>query len=223
MGMNIFYEFSCDTLPREKLGSQGPAALSDRELLAVILGSGIKGRNVNTIAGELASRLCTENGSPSLQELRRIPGMGFSKACSISAMLEFGRRKWGNRNTRIKSPGDVFPLIRHLADRKQERFISMSLNGAHEVQAVRVVTVGLVNRTQVHPREVFADPLQDRACAVIVAHNHPSGILLPSGDDDDITWHLVDAANTLGMQLLDHVVFSESGYYSYQEHDKFKE
>lgn len=93
----------------------------------------------------------------------------------------------------------------------------MSLNGASEVIATRVVSVGLVNKVQVHPREVFADPITDRATAVIVAHNHPSGSLVPSQEDVDVTRLLKDAGDTLGIKLIDHIIFSRRGYFSFLE------
>jgi DNA repair protein RadC len=111
----------------------------------------------------------------------------------------------------------VLPLIRHYADRKQEHFICVSLNGANEVIATRVVSVGLVNKTQVHPREVFADSITDRATAVIVAHNHPSGSLEPSREDFEITDRIKSPGEVLGIRLLDHIVFNQKGYYSFCE------
>jgi len=131
-------------------------------------------------------------------------------------MLEFGRRKWAS-GQRIRNPMDIFDLIRHHADRRQERFICLSLNGAHELLAVRLVTIGLVNRTIVHPREVFADPLLDRASAIAVAHNHPSGNLNPSAEDSDITRRLKAAADILGINFLDHVIFSETCFFSFRQ------
>ena len=107
-----------------------------------------------------------------------------------------------------------------MADRKQEHFLCISLNGAYEVIAVRTVSVGLVNKTQVHPREVYADPLTDRATAIIVAHNHPTGSLTPSKDDIIITRQLKSAGETLGIRLLDHIIFGHKGYYSFQESDR---
>ncbi len=111
-------------------------------------------------------------------------------------------------------PADVLPLIRHYADRKQEHFICISINGANEVITTRVVSVGLVNKTQVHPREVFADPITDRASAIIVAHNHPSGGLIPSKEDVEITKQLKSSGEILGLELLDHMIFNDKGYYS---------
>ena len=206
-----------DKRPRERLLREGPEKLSDKELLSILLNTGIKGKNVGILAEELLNRLDRNNGIPSCKELVKIAGLGESKAATIAAMLEFGRRRWGIRERRIHSPDDVYNLINHYADRRQERFLCISLNGAHEVLAIRVVTVGLVNKTIVHPREVFSDPLQDRASAICVAHNHPSGKLEPSGEDDDITRQLRGAAEILGINFLDHIIFSAEGYYSYSQ------
>ena len=101
--------------------------------------------------------------------------------------------------------------------RKQEHFLCVSLNGANEVIQTRVVSVGLVNKTQVHPREVFADPITDRASAVIVAHNHPAGGTSPSREDREVTQQLKFAGETLGIRLLDHIIFDRKGYYSFLE------
>ena len=202
--------------PRERLIRSGPKSLSDQELLSIILVSGVHGRNVTLLAQELLERLDRDNDIPSMDELCRLTGMGESKACKVAAMLEFGRRKWAS-GQRIRCPGDIYNLIRHHADRRQERFLCISLNGAHEVLAVRIVTIGLVNRTIVHPREVFADPISDRASAIAVAHNHPSGNVQPSAEDNEITWKLKDAADILGMNFLDHMIFSETCFHSYRQ------
>jgi DNA repair protein RadC len=211
-----------DLRPRERLLREGPEALSDRELLAILLNTGIKGKNVSVLAGELRERLDADKNIPSVKELSAMPGIGGSRACSIVAMLEFGRRRWSARGVRIKTAGDIFPLLRHYADCRQERFISISLNGAHEVIAVRVVTVGLVNKSLVHPREVFADVIADRASAVCVAHNHPSGIIKPSEQDDEVTERLQEASSILGISFLDHLIFTENEYYSYRCAGKIK-
>lgn len=96
----------------------------------------------------------------------------------------------------------------------------LSLNGAYEISHIRVVSIGLVNRTMVHPREVFAQPVQDRAAAVICAHNHPSGNTEPSKEDEDVTKLLKNAGKLLGIELLDHIIFSTKGYYSFAENGK---
>jgi DNA repair protein RadC len=206
--------------PRERLLREGSMALSDRELLCVLFNTGIKGKNVNALAGEVLEKLDRIKGTPSMKDLANISGLGESRACAVAAMLELGRRRYG-RDVRIRSPQDVYNLVRHYSDRRQEHFFCISLNGAYEVLAVRVVTVGLVNRTLVHPREVFSDPLQDRASAICVAHNHPSGRINPSEEDTEITMKLKSAADILGIFFLDHLIFSVEGFYSYREAGQF--
>jgi DNA repair protein RadC len=201
--------------PRERLIRLGSQSLSDEELLSIILVSGIHGKNVSLLARELLSKLEAEKKLPTVSELCRLSGLGVSKACTVSAMLEFGRRKWAS-GQRIKHPEDIYNIIRHHADRRQEKFISISLNGAHEVLAVRIVTIGLVNRTIIHPREVLADPIQDRASSIAVAHNHPSGNLQPSMEDRNITQRLKDAAEILGLNFLDHLIFSDTNLFSFR-------
>jgi DNA repair protein RadC len=202
--------------PREKMIKAGPDVLSDQELLAVLLGSGVRGKNVTALAGDLLECLDGENDIPTVEELCGLTGLGRSKACSVAAMLEFGRRKWAS-GQRVHSPAEIYELIRHHADRRQERFICISLNGAHEVLASRVVTIGLVNRTIVHPREVLSDPLMDRASAIVAAHNHPTGDVHPSGEDNEVTFRIEEAAALLGIHLLDHLIFSETLWFSYRQ------
>jgi DNA repair protein RadC len=203
---------------RERLARDGPASLSDLELLAALLGTGIRGKGVHELAEEVLSLIDASRGVPEAKALAALSGVGQAKAGAVCASLELGRRLFGLRDRKVASPRDVWPLVSHWSDRKQERFICCSLNGAHELIATRVVSIGLVNRTVVHPREVFADPITDRACAVIVAHNHPSGRLDPSPEDREITRRLKEAADTLGIALLDHLIFSAEGFYSFVEH-----
>ncbi|OQY97617.1 MAG: hypothetical protein B6D35_14385 [Candidatus Brocadia sp. UTAMX2] len=203
--------------PREKLQEKGAEALSDIELLAILLGSGTKGHDVMTVAERILKVLDAHNEKLNLDELKKIEGVGPAKATLIAAALEFVRRRIRPEGLKISFPADVLPLIANYADRKQEHFICVSINGANEVIAARVVTVGLVNKSQVHPREVFADPITDRAAAVIIAHNHPSGSLSPSKEDVEVTKQLRAAGETLGIKLLDHIIFNHKGYYSFLE------
>ncbi|MBI5739162.1 MAG: DNA repair protein RadC [Nitrospirae bacterium] len=203
--------------PREKLQQKGAESLSDKELMAILLGSGTKGHDVLTVAGRILKILDGSNGNLYIEELQKIEGVGLAKATLIAAALEFARRRIRPEGLKISFPADILPLIQHYADRKQEHFICISINGANEVVKSRVVSVGLVNKTQVHPREVFADPITDRASAIIVAHNHPVGTLTPSNEDIEITRQLKSAGDTLGIRLLDHIVFNHKGYYSFLE------
>jgi DNA repair protein RadC len=209
--------------PRERLLKHGPEALSDQDLLVILLNTGVRGKNVTVLAGELLERLEQNKRIPAARDLAQMAGIGASKACAVVAMLEFGRRRWGATGAKINHPSDAFSLVRHYANRKQEYFICISLNGAHEALAVRVITVGLVNRTLVHPREVFADALSDRACAVLCAHNHPSGATEPSKEDDEVTKSLKRAADVLGLNFLDHVIFTENAYFSYRQAKRLDE
>lgn len=203
--------------PREKLQQKGAEGLSDLELMAILLGRGIKGHDVLTVAERILKALDSNKGQVNLEELQKIEGVGLAKAALIAAALEFARRRIRPEGLKISFPADVLPLIQHYADRKQEHFICISINGANEVIASRVVSVGLVNRTQVHPREVFADPITDRASAIIIAHNHPAGELTPSNEDLEITKQLKSAGETLGIRLLDHIIFNHKGHYSFLE------
>ena len=208
--------------PREKLQEKGSKALSDKELLAILLGSGTQTHDVFNLAGRILKVLDATSANPTLEQLQSIDGIGPAKATTILAALEFARRRIRPEGFKIGLPPDVLPLIQHMADRKREHFLCISLNGAYEVIAVRTVSVGLVNKTQVHPREVFADPLTDRATAIIVAHNHPTGNLTPSQDDLVITRQLKSAGETLGIRLLDHIIFSHKGYYSFKENNELE-
>ncbi|MGE4584915.1 MAG: RadC family protein [Sphaerochaeta sp.] len=147
----------CDR-PRERMLSRGAESLSDQELLAILIGSGNRERSVNAIAKDLMEILDTK-ASISNEDLLGIPGLGMAKATLIAASLELGRRRLPAKRRQISTPSDIFPLIRHYATRMQEHFLSVCLNGAHEVLSVNVCSIGLVNRTLVHPRDVLASTL----------------------------------------------------------------
>jgi DNA repair protein RadC len=205
--------------PREKLLHKGAGALSDAESVAILLGSGTKGHEVMSVAGRIVKLVDAHHGRPDLSDLQRLDGVGPAKAALIAAALEFARRRIQPDGIKITTPVDVLPLVRHYGDRKQEHFLCISLNGAGEVITTRVVSMGLVNKTPVHPREVFADPITDRASAVILAHNHPSGALSPSKEDLQITRQLKEAGETLGIAVLDHIIFNQKGHYSFLENN----
>ena len=200
--------------------AKGAQSLSDQELLAVILGKGTRRHGVLSLARKLTHVIDEKGLCLDARDIMTINGIGEAKASTIAAAIEFVRRRIRPSGMRIKFPIDVLPLIQHYGDRKQEHFISISVNGANEVMNVRVVTIGLVNKSQVHPREVFADVIVERACAIIIAHNHPSGDLTPSKEDISITRRIKEAATILGIRLLDHIIFNSSGYYSFVEKGK---
>ena len=198
---------------RERLLAYGAERLSDTDLLAVLLHTGIANKPVTKLAEEIVTHIDTRKTESIETALKNIHGIGNAKLSTILAAFELGRRYYGVGGEKIRHPCDILPFLRHYSIRKQEQFICVSLNGAHEISAIRVVSVGTLTRTLVHPREVFADPLADRAAAVILAHNHPSGRLEPSADDLTLTQRLCDAGRLLGIDVLDHIIVSPNGEY----------
>ena len=131
-------------------------------------------------------------------------------------VMYVGERK--HPECKIQSPSDTYAALQKFHNKRKEHFLVLTLNGAHIVIAVRLVSIGIVNRTIVHPREVFWWAIKDNACAVIIAHNHPSGCVDPSAEDKEITMKLSQAGEILGIEVLDHLVIAKSGYYSFLEH-----
>jgi len=203
--------------PREKLLAKGAASLSDQELLAVILGKGTAQVDVMTLAGNLVRVVDKKGLQLRSEDLTNLGGMGEAKATLILAAIEFARRRIKPEGMKIEAPADVLPLIRHYADRKQEHFLAITINGANEVQNVRVISIGLIDRSPVHPREVFAEAVAERASGIIVAHNHPAGGVEPSDADVNVTKQLKEAGSIVGINLLDHIIFNRSDYFSFLE------
>ena len=118
----------------------------------------------------------------------------------------------------VRTPADAYQVLERYRTRRREHFFALTLDGAHKITAVRIVAIGIVNRSLVHPREVFRRAITDNAAAIIVAHNHPSGSLEPSDEDHEVTRRLVEAGQLLGISVLDHLVISREGYFSFLEH-----
>ena len=203
--------------PREKLLRRGVATLSDVELLAVLLGSGTRRTSVLDLASRILRTLHGRLDSDNLQKLQSIAGVGKAKACQIEASLELARRHIAKGRHVVREAVDALPYLQSMRGKKQEHFVCVSLNGASEVIESRVVTVGLLDTNQVHPREVFSDPIADRAAAILVAHNHPSGTLEPSAEDLALTRRIVRAGDLLGIRVLDHLIVTEDGFLSLRE------
>ena len=203
--------------PREKLQEKGVSSLTDEELVAAIIGSGTPGVDVRTISKQVSGLLREHKEALSLDHLLAVPGVGLAKAAQILSAFELARRHLLKETVKITIAQDVLPLVADIAGKQQEYFICISLNGANEVIEKRVVTIGLLDKSPVHPREVFADVIADRAAAVIFAHNHPSGDSQPSEADLRMHGQLTDAGKILGLRVLDHVIVTRKGYYSFQE------
>jgi len=203
--------------PREKLLSKGSMALSDSELLAILIGSGMKGTNALSLATKILRMVDLRSEKLDVEALKEIPGVGPAKAARIAAAFELVRRRLQREGTRVREAKDVLPFVQQIREKHQEYFVCLSLNGANEVIENRVVTVGLLDSNQVHPREVYADPLTDRAASIIVAHNHPSGTLEASPEDVALTDRLARAGKLLGIPLLDHIIVTKRGYLSLKQ------
>jgi len=203
--------------PREKLREKGASALTDEELVAAILGRGVKGLDVVAMSKSVAKLIREHKESLSIDQLTSVPGMGLAKAAQILSAFELARRYLLKDTVKITSAKDVLQLVADIAAKQQEYFVCISLNGANEVIEKRIVTIGLVNSSQIHPREVFADVIADRAAAVIFAHNHPSGDPKPSVVDAKTHKQLTEAGKILGLRILDHIIVTKKGYFSFQE------
>ena len=204
--------------PREKIAQKGVRALTDAELIEAIIGRGLPNRDVRAIARDIDLLIRDPAREIRYEDLLEIEGSGPTRAAQILASLELGRRRYAQSDAvKIHKPEDVLPLVCSYRDKQQEHFICISLSGAGEVIQSRVVTIGILNHSLVHPREVFAGAITDRAASVICVHNHPSGSLDASPQDIAITRQLQEAGTLLGIQLLDHIIITRSGFASLKE------
>lgn len=212
-----------ETRPRERMEMVGPQALTDRELLAIILSTGSKKRS----ALELADALLNQHGGLkgliglSIQELSSSEGIGPAKGTSILAALEIGKRISGHYNAYrpiIGSSQDASALLmekmRYL---DREHFTTVLLNTKSIVLGIEEVSIGTLNSSMVHPREVYKNAIKKNANAIILGHNHPSGDCTPSEEDIAITKRLCEAGIIIGIRVLDHIIIGDHKYYSFKE------
>ena len=203
-------------LPREKLNKKGAAALSDTELLQAIIGSGGKDNDFKQIALNLED-VIRQKGADKLtiDDVRDVKGIGPAKATVVFAALEFWRRKFTRQAAPlIDTPEKAAAQFDFIRDKKQEHFAVLTLDGARRLINCRVVTIGTLTSSLVHPREVFSMAIEDRAASIIIAHNHPSGRTDVSGQDREVTERIKQAGEILGIRLDDHIVVTEDGFVS---------
>jgi DNA repair protein RadC len=202
--------------PREKLLRAGAAALEDAELLALVLGSGIAGRSASRIGRLVARRTPRELGRWTAMRWLRVPGVGPARAAALVAAFELGRRaqERGAAGAPIRGPEDVLAQVRDLSRARKEHFVVLLLNARHEMQCRETVSIGSLNASIVHPREVFLAAILHSAASVVLVHNHPSGDPEPSEEDLSITRRLVQVGDLVGIGVLDHVIVAERGVVS---------
>jgi DNA repair protein RadC len=210
--------------PRERLAGLSAQALATRELVAIVLGSGTEGKSSLDLASDLLGHFSgslRRLAQADQAELQRVSGIGPARSSTITAALELGRRAASERarkSPRIGGPRDVYrrlgPVLR---DRRQEEFWVLYLDTQNRVVSERCLTVGILNSSLVHPREVFAPALSRSAASVILAHNHPSGDPEPSADDLQVTSQLVESGRLLGIPVRDHIVLGDGRFVSLLE------
>ena len=205
--------------PREKLMQYGPGKLSNSELLAILLRSGKKGENVIELANKILKRF-SKNELPNLtfNDLKDYSGLGPAKACEIIACFELGKRLHKDKKAEIYlKPKEIWEELKDLRDHKKEHFVIFYLDSRNQEIKREIISVGSLNANLVHPREVFEPAVRHLAAQVILAHNHPSGDPEPSEDDLEITKQLTESGKILGIEVIDHIIITKTGFISFKE------
>lgn len=215
-----------EDMPRERLKHYGSKALSNSELLAIVLGSGTKNQNALAIAGSLLSRydgiLGLSHASP--EELMASEGIGPCRALQITACLELAKRlerKPLHTGATFNSPEDVHRYLQQdLMFEDREHFIVLAVNTKNQIIGRHVVSIGTLNQTLVHPREVFNWAIKKSAAGIILAHNHPSGHVQPSREDLVLTKRMVSCGELLGIKVVDHIIIAHHHFYSLKANEQ---
>lgn len=204
--------------PRERLREQGAANLSNTELLAIILGSGTKKQNVFQVSRNVLKKTSLSSlGGLSFQDLCAIPGLGSAKAAQILASLELGNRAHHVPLTSFLSPHVVWQETQEIHYKQREYLWALYLDARHQLVSKHLLAVGSLNQTIIEARDVFMEAIKKPSAGVILVHNHPSGDTQPSDADVSFTQVIAAAGELLGITLLDHVIVSSKGYYSFRE------
>lgn len=209
--------------PREKFLISGGENLSDAELLAIILQSGTKNKSVVTLCNEIIEK---HGGvdillTISFQELVKFEGIGQAKALKIMAVGEIFKRSQKNYVLKhyiyIKKPEDAFNYLKGYFSKEQELFFLICLDTKNKIISHKVLFIGILNSIVIHPRDIFKEAILQNSYKIIIAHNHPSSELLPSQPDINVTQKIIYLGRVMGIELLDHIIFSATNYYSFGE------
>ena len=225
--MNIkIKELPINERPRERLINKGVSSLSDEELLSIVLKTGTKDASAKVLAGQVLKSIGTIQNLKhvSYHELTNIKGIGAAKACLILAVSELNRRLNDNMDkivdVKFTTPEIVYEYYRHKISSYQEHFYCLYLDSSKRVLKEKLLFMGTVNQSMVHPRDVFKEAYTLNATAIICVHNHPSGDVRPSNEDINVTNRLRQIGILMGIKIVDHVVISENKYYSFLENGK---
>ena len=217
---------SVNDRPREKLLRLGAAGLGDNELIAIVLGSGSRRRNALSLANEILEGAGGLHGIPrvGVDDLRRLDGMGAAKASQVLAAVELGRRtllRCAPARVQFANPKDVAGyLLPQFGSKPVEQFGVVMLDTKHRLLRTSVISVGTLDSSPAHPREIFREAASASAAAIVLFHNHPSGDPTPSRDDVELTRRLVQAGELMGIDVLDHVILADTHYFSFRESGK---
>ncbi|MEO6454851.1 MAG: DNA repair protein RadC [Ginsengibacter sp.] len=216
--------WAIDDRPREKLFTKGPAALSDSELLAILINTGNKNKSAVELAKDILSlgkNNLNELGKLSVKDLMKIKGIGEAKAITVSAALELGRRRQASLSllkSVIKSSHDIAEYLRiTLKDNQSEVFAVVFLNKANKINNFEIISRGGITGTVADPRVILKKALESDATSLVLCHNHPSGNLKPSKADEELTIKIKEAAKYFDIRVMDHIIVSEDGYYSFSD------
>lgn len=204
--------------PREKLVRKGAPSLSDFELLEAIIGNGNGASDVSYIARQVQKLLNDGLDAVTLEKLTGVKGISTATATKLLAAIELSKRHLLRDDTPLKSQHDLLTRLSDIRSKQQEHFVCLSLDGGQRLLAQRVITIGTLDAVLAHPREIFSDPIVDRAASIVVAHNHPSGSAEPSDKDISLTQQLAAAGQMLGIPLRDHLIVSKQAHFSFRQH-----
>jgi len=206
--------------PREKLIKKGVKALKKEELIAILLRSGLKGKNALEVANDILLKYGDKKLlSASYEELRNMRGIGPTKAVQILAAIELGSRLFKEKSEKeiyINSAEDAIKELVHIKENKKENFIVLYLDARNKLIYKETVSIGSLNANLVHPREVFEPAVRHLAAQIVLAHNHPSGDPEPSEDDLVITKKLVESGKILGIEIFDHIIIVKDDFFSFK-------
>ena len=207
--------------PREKLIAKGVENLKDSELLAILLRTGTTGKNVIEIASQILSKHSKKRLlQMTYEDICKIDGIDSAKAATLLAAFELSKRALEVNDTNlpmIETAKDAAAQLTDIRDLKKEHFVVLYLNAKNQLVHKETISMGTLNANLVHPREVFEPALKYSAAQVVAAHNHPSGDPKPSEDDVELTKRLSEAGNMMGIDLMDHVIITKNGHFSFKE------
>ena len=200
---------------RESAMEHGLEYLFNDELVMLILGTGNSQMPVEVMAEKIVDVLDDSDPANVVENLLRLKGVGQGKALAVAAALELGKRRNNHLCAPIKSSQDIVPFVQNYAVCKKEHFLLVTLNGSHEIIQIHVISVGTLNKTLIHPREIFGTAMREDAAAIIVCHNHPSGNCEPSEEDIAVTHNLERVGEIMGIELIDHIIVCRDSYFSF--------